>query len=515
MPFSLTTDKKKIYLALAGICLVVYANSLRGAFVSDDIPTIINNPAIANPANYLFAPANILDSFTYLLVKDNPFLYHLISVILHSLNTILVFVFLSLFFKAEASFLGASLFAVHPIHTEAVSWISGRGYLIMALFTFSIYLLYRRATYTEKAPLSKAIFYYLSGLFLFAYLIVRQFSFYTLTPLFLILSDVTFGKWRKNWKLWLPFLGIAALRLAMSKSLLLGRVGSVARDMGASPTWTDPIFNLAYSLFSHLILLIWPARLTLYHEPAMISHFALVLELIVLAVLVLALPLLYKKAKPVFFGLGIFVIYLAPTYSPVLISWLVAERYLYIPSVALSLCLCLAYEKYAKKSEAARNAALILFIIVIVAYSLRTVFRNEDWKTPERLWQATLEVSPLSPRAHNNMGDVYSRAGNIEGALLEFEKATELKPNYADAYHNLANAYYSRGNLRQAIKYYQKAIACNPELFESHYNLGIIYINTGDFKRATEELNEAVQLRPQDENARFALEFCRRNEGIR
>jgi tetratricopeptide (TPR) repeat protein len=515
MFFRFIYDKKKTYLILAGLCFLVYANSLKGAFVSDDITAIINNPKITNPAHYLFEPSDFLSSLTYLLLKDNPLAYHLTNVILHSINTILVFIFLSLFFKTETSLLGASIFAVHPIHAEAVSWISGRVYLVAALFIFSIYFSYLRATQTQKSQIKTGILYYLFSLLLFSYFMVKHFPFGSLIPFFLILSDVTFAKWRKNWKLWLPFLGILALRLSLAKNLLFERIDSVARDTGSAITWANPVFNLAYSFFSHLGLLIWPAKLTLYHEPAVISPLGLTLELLALSALVLTLPLSYRKAKPIFFALGIFVIYLAPTYSPVLISWLVAERYAYIPCVALSICLCWAYEKYIKKSKTRRNKALVFFIVIITVYSMRTVMRNEDWKTPERLWESTLKVSPLSPRAHNNMGDVYSRTGNMEAAMLEFRKAIELNPNYADAYHNLANTYYSQGNLGQAILYYQKAVASNPGLFESHYNLGIAYINIGDFDKATEELTKAAQLRPDDKNVRFALEFCLKKKGIR
>ena len=506
------TDKKKIYLILIGLCFLVFANSLNGDFVSDDIPAIIKNPAISNPGNHLFNPGDLLSSLTYLLVKDNSFLYHLTNVILHSLNTILVFLFLTLFFKDETSFLGASLFAVHPIHVEAVSWISGRIYLVSALFTFGTYLLYRRSSYFGKSAGGVKVHYYLLGLFIFSYFIIKQFSFYSLTPLLFMLSDITFKRWRKNWKLWLPFLGVAGLRLALAKSSLFGRIDSVAREMGSGITWNNPVFNLAYSFFAHLGLLIWPDKLTLYHEPAQISSWFLTLELIILTMLALALPFIYKKAKPLFFALGIFVLFLAPTYSPVLISWLVAERYAYIPSIALSLGLGFAYEKHAQESKLTRNIARALFILIIAIYSLRTVIRNEDWKTPQRLWQATVKVSPLSPRAHNNMGDVYCRGGRIELAVAEFKKAIELNPNYADACHNLANTYQSQGNFQEAIVYYQKAISFNPLLFESYYNLGIIYLDSGEWDKAIEKLDKAVQLRPQDKNAHYALEFAVRNK---
>jgi hypothetical protein len=354
-----------------------------------------------------------------------------------------------------------------------------------------------------------------------------------LTPLLLIFSDITLGKWRKNWKLWIPFFVILALKFLMGHNFIADRIEAVAKEAGLGSTWTNPIYNMSYSFFMHLGLLVWPYKLTLYHEPPVITRTLLNIELVVLAVglLSLLLILLIKKARqvffvkirPVFFGLGIFVLFLAPTYSPVLISWLVAERYAYIPSIAFSVWLAFAYEKYAsppapragparkngaEKSEARRRQAMTVFIILIAMYSVRTIVRNEDWKTPGRLWLSTTQVSPFSPRAHNNMGDVYVQEGNFDGAIREFKRALALKPDYADVYHNLANTYQFLGNTQEAIKYYETALSYNPKLFESYYNLSIAYINSGEADKAIELLNKGLQMRPQDANLTSALEFA-------
>ncbi|MBI5145258.1 MAG: hypothetical protein HZA27_03625, partial [Candidatus Omnitrophica bacterium] len=111
--------KKEIYFILIILCFLAYFNSLNNQFVSDDIQSIAKNPLIGQPQTYLIDPANLLNSLAYLIGRFNPFPYHLASVIIHTLNTILIFFFLVLFFKPETSFLGAGLFAVHPIHTEA------------------------------------------------------------------------------------------------------------------------------------------------------------------------------------------------------------------------------------------------------------------------------------------------------------------------------------------------------------------------------------------------------------
>lgn len=500
--------KVEIYIMLVAVCFLLYANSLNNAFVSDDIPAILKNPAISHPLHFWLHPASLLNSFNYLIAGYNPFIYHITNIILHSLNTILIFFFLSLFFKAEASLLGACLFAVHPVHTEAVTWISGKPYIITSLFILGVYLLYHNiAIAVSKGERIKFI-RYLFCIFIFSYYIIANISFYFIFPFFLILSDITFDRWRKTWKLWLPFLGIVILRLVFARSLILYRISSVAQDVGMGVTRSNPIFNLAYSFFSHMGLLLWPAKLTLYHEPAVISSFGLKAELFFLFFLVLSLPLIYKKAKELFFGLGIFVLFLAPTYSPVMVSWLVAERYLYFPSIILSIFLAFFYERIIVESKRLARPILAVVIFIIASLAVRTVARNEDWKTPERFWRQTVLVSYNSPRSHNNMGDVYSQEGNTEGAIREFRKAIELKPDYADAYHNLANIYQNKGDLKEAIRFYQQAVSFNAILFESYYNLGIIYLNTGEFDLAEEYLKKSIEIRPDDINARQALDIA-------
>ena len=526
-------NKKYLYLILIILSFLVYANSFNNAFVSDDIDGIVKNPLISHPLYFWLSPSNLLDSLIYLIAGNNPFPYHLTSIILHSIATIFVFFFLRLFFNTESSFLGASLFAVHPIHTEAVTWVAGRPYIITALFILGTYFLYNSAVDAKNTSKKFKPLPYLICLVFFSYYITRNFSFYSFFPFLLILSDVTFKRWRKNWKWWLPFFAIVLLRMFLARSIISGRITSVAKEVGMMGSlWTNPVYNMTYSIFTHLGLVIWPAKLTLYHEPPVITRFALNAELIILAILALALPFIFKKARPLFFAIALFVIFLAPTYSPVMVSWLVAERYLYFPSIAFSIFAAFFYERIYKtriltnqkpnSHESIRenlcvirvhscygNLILAVVIFIIAAYGVRTVARNEDWKRPERFWRETALVSFLSPRAHNNMGDIYYQEGNIGGAIREFKKAIELKSNYADAYYNLANVYHRIGNLQEAIKFYQSAISYKPELFEAHFNLGLIYLNnTNQVGLAVEHFKQAVVIRPDDVNARAALNIA-------
>lgn len=501
-------DKKQIFLILAGLCFLVYANSLNNAFVSDDIPAILQNPLISRPLAYWLNPSLFLNSTDYLIGRTNPFTYHLTNIILHSIATILVFLFLRQFFKTEPSFLASALFAIHPIHTEAVTWISGRPYIVITIFTIITYLLYCQAIQARKRAKNIAWAWYLFSFGIFTYFMIGNFTFYFLVPFLLILSDITTKNSRNNWRWWLPFLAVALFRIILAKALISQRINFVARDLGGA-SWSNPFYNMVYSIFLNFSLLVWPAKLTLYHEPPVISSFLLKVEITLFAILVFALPFIFKKAKEIFLGILLFILFLAPTYSPIMVSWLVAERYLYLPSITLCIFSAFFYNGYVSKAEKMRKKrAFILFVSIISAYAVRTVARNEDWKDAGRLWRQTVLASPNSPRTHNNMGDAYAQEGNSEGAIREFKKAIELKPNYADAYHNLANIYHRQGNLVEATKLYEQATAFNPELFESHFNLGIIYINKGDFTLAIKHLKAATAIRPDNVDVRAALNFA-------
>ena len=313
----------------------------------------------------------------------------------------------------------------------------------------------------------------------------------------LILYDFTFGRWRKNYKLWSVFLLPILLKFLLPGALgVRQRVMQVGFTAG-QPSLSNPIFNLAYSFFSHLGLLVWPLKLTLYHEPNIISSLALGLEICLLAGLFLSLPFIFRKARPIFFALGFFMLFLLPTYSPVTVSWLVAERYLYFSSLALSMVFAFAVDKYAQESRAKKLANLLL-VFLLAFYSWRTIARNADWKTFASIWRATLAVSPLSPRAHNNMGDVYFREGNLQQAAEEFIRAIELQPDYAEAYHNLANTYQQMGKIDEAIINYQKAVSLNPSLYQSYQNLGVIYLNKGRSDTAKEYFRRVLEVKPDN-----------------
>lgn len=468
----------KYILVIIALSTLLYANTLRNEFVSDDIPGIVNNPEVGK----LFGAANVpnfLNALDYRIAGLSTPAYHLTSMLLNTLDCILAFFFLLLFFQPLAAFFGALIFTAHPVHAEAVAWISGRPYLLLTFFTLAAFLLYARATAKSKLKLAP----YLGSLAIYLFNLYSNYLAF-LFPLMLLLYDYTFGRVKKNWRLWFGYFVLAGLRLLLITQVVKVRVEQIRADTG-STSLLNPFYNAVYSFFSHLWLFLWPQKLTLYHEPAVISRLQLNLGIIAFLFLILALPLLFRKEKRLFFSLGIFILFLAPTYSPVIISWLVAERYLYLPSISLAIFASFFIEQ-AGRHPALKRPVYILAILLLLLYSLRTVIRNTDWRSHASIWRATAKVSPNSHRAHNNMGDVYGREGNLEKSEEEFREALRLVPRYADAEHNLANICQARGKVEEAQEHYRRAVAINPALYQSYLNLGIIYYNKGEKAAARE-----------------------------
>ncbi|MDD5355641.1 MAG: tetratricopeptide repeat protein, partial [Candidatus Omnitrophica bacterium] len=255
--------------------------------------------------------------------------------------------------------------------------------------------------------------------------------------------------------------------------------------------------QIPIAITSYLRLIFWPRVLTLYHSELIFSltqyFIRLALFIIFLGIVIYSL----KKSRRVFFGFSLFLISLLPTLTPLGITWVVAERYVYLGSIGIFLVFALFINRLSKVKRL-KIIVNVIFFLIIAALLARTIIRNVDWRNEDNLWIATGKASPSSPNTHNNLGDVYGRQGNSEKSIEEFKKAIAMKPDYADAYHNLANAYQGAGKIDEAIENYKKAIKFNTRLWQSYQNLGAIYFNRGDTKLAEEYFKKVVQIRPGD-----------------
>ena len=491
-------DKKVALAILVSLSLVVYLNSLNGAFVSDDIAAILRNPEIANPWKYLFS--GNLPSFTlsinYLIGQFNPFIYHLTNLFFHIGVVVLVYFFLWQITSQEISFLAAVIFAVHPIHTEAISWISGRPYALGAVFLLASLWFYIASQKKEKLN----YYHYFASLACF---FAAQFAEIKSVAFLLIIGlyEFTFGKLSQNWRKIVPYFVIALLFLAYLFQPFQTRVATENPEYAGGVTLFKPWEQIPIALSSYLELFVWPMNLTLYHEDLSFSTANYLVRLVITVILLCSLIYFYRKEKLLFFGFSFFILSLIPTMLPIHIAWIVAERYVYLGSMGLCLVAAWILVKSLKKYP---QALLIVVGILVALLSARTIIRNQDWRTRETLWVATAKVSPTSPKAWNNMGDIYAGKEEFQLAIMAFQRAIELRPNYVDAHHNTGVTYLQMKEFDKAIEWFEKAIAIYA-LPQSYHDMGVAYFYKGELDKAEENFKKVLEFDPNSSMAYNSL----------
>jgi len=518
------------------ISLAVYYNSLSNGFVFDDYAVIVENRHIDNlgsslPAffsNSYFTIANgeasyrPLATLSYFLIHSlaglDPFYFHLSSVVLHALNTVLVYVLISLLnggrFKA---LLAAILFACHPALAEAVNCIAFNEDLLTAFFFLLALILYIKRV--DRAAAGVA--YFLSLVFYFCGMLAKEMAI-TLLPI-AMLYDLTFraGKGQSlsvKYVLstlkdrWLIYLGYAAVSLfyLMLRFVLITHQGD-----GVKPHFASLLERLLYlpnHLLSFVKLALAPHDLNVEHvfsyprsffEITHLAGFFLMVGLVVFSFF------LFKRSKEIFFGIWWFVITLFPVYNLVQIFNPFAERYLYIPVIGFCFVVPVIIYGIARRLTAREVAVTTgtLFVVLSIAavYANTTIARNRDWQDGYTLWSKTVVQSPDSGVAHGSLGRAYQEQGRFEEAIAEYETAVKLMPHHFKAYYNLGVAYDQLGSTDKAVDNYKKSIRIYSGFANAHFNLANIYHKRGLIDDAIRHYTRVLALVPDDLEARNNL----------
>lgn len=479
--------------------ILLYANSVNGAFVSDDYATILNNPELKQ-WQYAFrggASTYFIHSLIAMVFGVAPLQYHLSNLVLFLVTIYLAFVMVHHLFGSSVAMISIGLFAAHPIHVEAVSWISGKPYLLIAMYVLAAYLLFIKFLETEKLI-------YLGGMamaFLFGFLTdnPRPFTLFLLMPLHLWLTktDLRKNRWFKYWPMLLVPVGIVA---AFAWPHVIERVNVVNAGVNASESiFYNPFFQYPTGLAKYLQILWAPVDLTLYHT---MYVFPVWLNWSILLTYVGLIVYGVVFDRRVAYSLVFIFVAILPSMMPVKVSWLVAERYAYLASLGFCLFLGVLIYELAKKSQLIAGSVVITLLVL---YSVRLVLRNIDWQTNHNLWVNTCQVSPNSHNAWNNIGDDYDKLGQYENAIKGFTQSTIVKPNYADAFHNRANIFYKIGRLDLARDSYQTAVYYNPGLYQTYLSLVNIDLIEKKMDLAVEHAKTAISFQPNDPGANYVL----------
>ncbi len=493
---------KLAVLLIIILSVIIFANTIRNEFVWDDKAFIVEDSDIkdlSNAGNFftkdyqgLYRPLRTLSyAISYQLWGEFPFYYHIQAMLIHIICSILVYyIFLNILKKWRLSLFGALLFAAHPIHTEAISFITASFDQIAIIFLLSSFLLY-----IKKKNKSSIFFYLLAAL---------SSEIAIVLPFLIILYDFTFRlkptkkNFKKQVKKYLPYIIIFVVFLLI-RFFLIKVIGRVDLD-GLGWGYGLRVLSMPKIIFKYVLLMLWPLNLSVKHYipiSGSIFDFSLLIPIVLLLTLVFLSIKLYKNHKIIFFSIWFFFISLLPVSNIIPIQRLMTEAYLYLASIGFVLLLGFLISKIPsldKKNKNLKIISLAVFIVIIIAYSFIVIDRNKDWKDEQTLWERTVEVNPNSATAYNNLGFIYQEKGEYNKAGESFLRSIELNPNRALTHYNIGVLYGKLNAVNQSIQAYEKAVELDPMLLGAHINLGIMYDNTGRFEEAYDEYVKALDI---------------------
>lgn len=385
-------------LILILLTFLAYINIYNNEFLSDDIDGIVKNPIIKDIAYNLRSGNifNIILSIDYAIGGLNPPIYHLTSVIFHTLNVILVYVLVNLLpeslftkfsSKKSLALFTALIFAVHAVHTEAVTWISGRGYVFYSFFVLislvSFIYLFNRPKLPRKIKII------LFCLFLISFFFALQTSERAailpglLVAYLLLFNKIKILTERRTFYFLIPYFIMPLFFLSSFLTRLAVRTEKIAPLFDAESTIRNPFIQIPIALATYIKLLFTPLNLTLYHQ-FVISQIEFIQDVIITLLFFAPAVIFFRKSKIIVFALTFFLIAISLNLLPVKIAWLAAERYIYLGSVGFSLFLSYAIYKLGELFKSPPLPVVLLSIFVGVNILL-TLNRNLEWQNQDTL----------------------------------------------------------------------------------------------------------------------------------
>lgn len=499
----------------------VYANSLLNGFVWDDTNVILTNELLRGSPLDLFRAIDVTRDYELLpyyrplaqlsfmiewIVHGlSPFWMHLFNVLLHGANTFLVYCLIrTLSNNILISLLSALLFAVHPLNTESVDFLSGgRNTMLACFFSLSSLLLYR-------SSLTKGIRWAVySGIAFGAGLFSKESAFMTIVfIIWMELRQLRTGGWRE-WRTSLIRMSPTAVMLFVYLFMRwqtlsgLGIQSGIIPGLGADnmtaiykvPDLLDRLSANLYIIPRYLQTMLFPVRFSLRYEiPSDISAMMPLLLIFWAGIVGLLLYILRKQRDGMtLFGVIWFTIFYLPVSGLVVFpSAPMADRYMYLP--AIGIWVIMAAQVYRLIVNRGRSVVFTTLAVLIVLGSI-TIFRNADWRNDISLFQRFVKDYPDDPYAHSGLGNAYYAAreidlGNLDLAEDEFLKAIEIRAVIPGVYTTLGNIRLYKGDNEGALRYYNFAVGIYPLDKEALLNRAITLENLG---RGSEALRDFMR----------------------
>ncbi len=541
---------------LAALCFLAFANTFGNGFVYDDRKIIVENSLITSLANFpkifstsylgtgrtvggiYYRPLSIATyALNYAIGGLDPLGYHLVNLLIHlGVTLALYFLIRKLGCSWSAGLAGATLFAVHPIHTEAVTGIVGRAELLMALGVLSALAWYIKG----RAPGGLRLHYAFASLAAFVLgLLAKEQA--MMLPFILVLYEISDWKKQAGGKALgrnlsircVPYFIVAVLFLAAPAITFGNRLSPISRtpfidNPLAHVDWFLRVLTAVKIAGKYLWLCLWPEHLSVDYsynaipislslwEPGFLAGLAAWVALSALAVWSF-----FRGTRLAFLAVGLMLLTFLPASNLLIpIGTIMGERLFYLPSAGLGLLVAAGWDKMARMASGKRiscRVGIVGFIglaLVISIFTGRTFFRNRDWQNEMRLFQSATAVVPANAKMRYNVGALKE---DVDEALKDYEQALRIYPAYAKTDRVFAGSYgtalLKKGMVEEAVTALETAVLFGSKREYVHYNLGFAYARQGRWQEAEVAFKSALELDSRALEPRISLSFVLYKQG--
>ena len=467
----------------------VYENSMVWGFSAENLKRMWSEFVVAN-----YHPLSVMSlALNYTMGALNPFHYHLTNIVLHLVNSLLVFVFVYRLTerKADIALLSSLLFAIHPLHVESVAWVSERKDVLYTVFFLPALILYLK--YKEAPSVTRYAFIFIAYL-----LSLLSKPAAVIFPLVLLCIDYFQGR-KIEAQLIIEKIPFFALSLLFGIITIIAQKDSAIGEFEQYPFYWRIMFP-TYGFVMYIIKLFFPVNQSLlYPYPQVTTGLPAMYPISVLltaGIVALAVWSL-KYTRIVAFGLLFYFFNLVLVLQFLSVGEaIISERYTYMAYVGLFILIGYGYRYLTAHNAALKPLLIGLLGIACLAFSYKSYDRVGQWKNSETIWTDMIKQYPnRSPSAYNNRGHYLRSKNKNQEALADLNIAIQLHPKYHLAYVNRGNTYFSMAKNDDALNDYNKAIELKNDYPEAFGNRGSVYFQKGQYDLAMQDYNKALELK--------------------
>lgn len=514
-----------IFLLLIAAVAAVYWPVVNYGFIAaDDALYVVENPfvslglrPVSVTAAFVLSDLDRWHPLTWILFMTDyeiagldPRMYHLTNLLLHTLNTLLLFIALSRLtgMRWRSAFV-AALFAVHPLHVESAAWISDRTDVLSTLFWMLTMLAYTRwAEKPSRGRYALVVAAFTAGLMSKAMLIML--------PVMLLLLDFwPLARMRVN-TVWSLVWEKAALFVPAAAAFYIAFITQSKTAATVSYGIGVKLANAVVLYAAYILKMIWPRDMAvIYPHPGSSLPAWQVMGSAALLICVTWLAIRVARSRPyITVGWLWYIITLLPAIGLLQLGQQkMADRYTYIPLIGLFIIIAWGVPDLLASRLGSRPRMVFLGVsgslVILLLMSLANT-QVTYWRDDVTLWKHTIQVTNRNARAHYYLAVALNRQGRLEQSIAEYREVLKINPNDTGTHNNIGVIQRGLGRLDEAQSSFESAVRVDPTNSEAHMNLGLLLCEQGNIRRGIDHLEKAHRLEPDNERIPAMLRDARR-----